>query len=88
MKLQATFKALSDPTRRKIIALLQNGPMQVQEIVDQFQTSNATISHHLSTLKKAGLIIDEKQGKYIYYELNASVIDEVIGWISSLRKEG
>lgn len=85
MKFQETFKALSDPTRRDIISLLQDGPLQVQQIVDHFSTSNATISHHLSILKKAGLILDEKQGKYIYYELNTSVLDEIIGWISALK---
>lgn len=85
MKFQETFKALSDPTRREIIALLRDGPLHAQQIVDHFETSNATISHHLSILKKSELILDEKQGKYIYYELNTTVLDEVIGWISSLK---
>lgn len=86
MKFQETFKALSDPTRREIISLLREGPLNAQQIVDHFETSNATISHHLSILKKAELILDEKQGKYIYYELNTSVLDEIIGWISSLKE--
>jgi len=85
MKLQETFRALSDPTRRAIISLLHEGPLHAQQIVDHFETSNATISHHLSVLKKAGLILDDKQGKYIYYELNTTVLDEIIGWISSLK---
>lgn len=85
MKFQETFKALSDPTRRAIIALLRDQPLHAQQIVDHFQQSNATISHHLSILKKAELILDEKKGKYIYYELNTSVLDEIIGWISSLK---
>lgn len=85
MKFQETFKALSDPTRREIIALLREEPLHVQQIVNHFQQSNATISHHLSILKKAELILDEKKGKYIYYELNTSVLDEIIGWISSLK---
>lgn len=87
MKFQETFKALGDPTRREIISLLKDGPLHVQQIVDHFVTSNATISHHLAILKKAELILDEKKGKYIYYELNTSVLDEIIGWISSLKDE-
>ena len=80
---------MSDPTRRAIITLLQSGPLHAQQIVDHFDITNATVSHHLSILKKAGLIIDDKQGKYIYYELNTSVLDEIIGWFSALntRKE-
>ena len=85
MKFQETFKALSDPTRREIIALLRDKQLHAQQIVDHFQQSNATISHHLSVLKNAELILDEKQGKFIYYELNTSVLDEIIGWISSLK---
>lgn len=87
MKLQETFKALNDPTRREIISQLRDGPLHVQQIVDHFQTSNATISHHLSILKHAQLVLDEKKGKYIYYELNTSVLDEIIGWISTLKGE-
>lgn len=85
MRLQETFKALSDPTRRAIIDLLRYGKMSAGDIVSHFPSTNATISHHLSILKKAGLILDEKDGKYIYYELNTSVIDEVISWITSLK---
>ncbi len=87
MKLQETFRALSDPTRREIISLLRDGPLHVQQIVNHFATSNATISHHLAVLRKAGLILDEKQGKYIYYELNTGVLDEIIAWISSLMDQ-
>lgn len=85
MIFQKTFKALSDPTRREIITILREGPLLAGEIADHFHTSNATISHHLSILKSADLISDEKKGKFIYYELNASVLDELIGWISSLK---
>lgn len=85
MHFQETFKALSDDTRREIIALLKDGKLSAGEIVSHFESTNATISHHLSILKKAGLISDEKLGKYIYYELETSVIDEIIGWISSLK---
>lgn len=84
MHIQVTFHALNDPTRRAILTLLQNGPLHAQQIVDHFDITNATVSHHLSILKKAGLIIDDKQGKYIYYELNTSVLDEIIGWFTAL----
>ena len=86
MGFQETFKALSDPTRREIITLLKDGKMSAGEIVSHFSMTNATISHHLSVLKQAYLISDERIGKHIYYELNTSVIDEIIGWITSLRK--
>lgn len=84
MKLQNTFQALSDPTRRAIISLLREGELHAGQIANHFQTSDATISHHLAVLRKAGLILDERRGKYIYYELNTSVLDEIIHWISSL----
>lgn len=85
MGFQDTFKALSDPTRREIITLLKDRRLSAGEIVAHFSCTNATISHHLSILKHADLIRDEKVGKYIYYELNESVIDEIIGWITSLK---
>ena len=87
MGFQETFKALSDPTRREIINLLKDGKLRAGDIVAHFPSTNATISHHLSILKKADLITDEKKGKYIYYEPNTSVIDEIIGWITSLKGE-
>lgn len=86
MGFQETFKALSDPTRREIVTLLKDGRMSAGEIVSHFSSTNATISHHLSVLKQADLISDEKVGKYIFYELNTSVIDEIIGWITTLKK--
>lgn len=85
MKFQRTFKALSDPNRREILHLLKDGPMTAGEIAEHFQVSGATISHHLNTLKESGLILDDRQGKYIYYELNMSVVDELLGWISGLK---
>ncbi len=88
MKFQDTFQALSDPTRRAIISLLQDGELHAGQIADHFPSSDATISHHLAVLKKAELILDDRRGKYIYYELNTSVLDEIIHWVSSLtRKE-
>lgn len=85
MIFQDTFKALSDPTRREILDLLKTGKMSAGDIVSKFHVSNATISHHLSILKNAGLITDEKIGKYIYYEMNMSVVEECLSWLVNLR---
>lgn len=80
-----TFKALSDPTRREILRLLKDRPMFAGEIVDAFSMTGATISHHLAVLRQAGLIDEEKQGKYILYSLNSSVIDDIIQWMMELK---
>ena len=81
-----TFKALSDPTRREILDLLKGGrPLTAGEIVDQFNMTGATISHHLSILKHAGLIDYEKKGKYIFYTLNTTVLDDILNWMMSLK---
>ena len=85
MPLQKTFKALSDPTRREILNLLKNGKMSAGEIADKFDMTQATISHHLSILKKADLITEEKQWKHIYYELNISVFEEIMMWLSQFK---
>lgn len=87
MGFQESFKALSDPTRRQIIELLRNGKMAAGDIVDKFDMTGASISHHLSILKNAGLVTDDKQGKYIYYELNLSVVEEILAWLASLKEE-
>ncbi len=87
MGYQDTFKALSDPTRREILTLLRNGSMSVGDIGKHFDISGATLSHHLSILRQADLIIDDKKGKFIYYELNTSVLDDILVWITSLKKE-
>ncbi len=87
MGFQKTFKALSDPTRREILRLLRNGELSAGDLSSHFSSTGATISHHLSILREAGLILDEKRGKYIYYELNLSVLDEILEWISSLKGE-
>lgn len=79
-----TFKALSDPTRRQILELLKkNGRMSAGDIVSKFDMTGATISHHLSILKKSDLISDIKQGKFIYYEINLSLFEEVLKWINN-----
>jgi len=87
MSYQETFKALSDKTRREILTLLRVGPLSVGEIGEHFNISGATLSHHLSILRQADLIIDSKKGKFIYYELNTTVLDDIIVWIKSLTKE-
>ena len=85
MGLQNTLRALADPIRRKILNLLKNGRMSAGEIVDQFDVTAASISRHLSVLKEADLIRDTREGKYIYYDLNASVLEEIMLWIKDLR---
>ena len=80
-----TFKALSDPTRREILNLLKKGSLTAGEISDKFDMTPATISHHLSVLKEAKLIIDEKKGKYIHYELSMTMLEEMLGWVAGLQ---
>ena len=87
MGFQETFKALSDPTRREILHLLRDGAKTAGEIGSHFDMTGATVSHHLSVLRQAGLISDDRRGKYIYYELNLSVLDEITGWIAGLKGE-
>jgi DNA-binding transcriptional ArsR family regulator len=74
------FKALSDPTRRKIIRLLRERDMTAGDIADQFSMTKPSISHHLSALKNAKLILDERNGQNIIYSLNTTVVHEVMGW--------
>ncbi len=85
MGIQETWKAMSDATRRQILMILKEKPLTAGEIASHFQMTNATISHHLSVLKEAELISDNKKGKYIYYELNLSVLDEVMGFMMALK---
>ena len=85
MSFQETFKALSDPTRREILRLLRDRAKTAGEIGSHFDMTGATISHHLSVLREAGLISDQRRGKYIYYELNLSVLDKITGWIAGLK---
>lgn len=87
MSFQESFKALSDPTRREIINLLKKEKLPVSDILEHFDMTGATISHHLSILKDAGLVTSEKKGKYIYYELNLSVLEEILAWLTSLKEE-
>ena len=85
MSIQNTMKALSDPTRREILSMLKKGRLTAGEIVEKFPVSGAAVSRHLSVLKDADLITDERDGKYIYYELNASVLEEIMLWITELK---
>ena len=85
MALQETTKALADPIRRTILNLLKKGPMTAGDIQSHFEVTFASISRHLSVLKDADLIRDRRDGKFIYYELNASILEEVLLWIYELR---
>lgn len=87
MGLQQTLRALADPVRREILNLLKAGRLSAGEITEHFDITAAAISRHLSVLKEADLIRDERQGKYIYYELNASVLEEIMLWITDLKGE-
>ena len=87
MGLQNTIKALSDPIRREILEMLKSGRMAAGEIAEKFTVSGAAISKHLSVLREADLIRDTREGKFIYYEWNTSVLEEVMLWISGLKGE-
>lgn len=78
------FKALSDPTRRKILQLLKERDLTAGEIAESFNISKPSISHHLNLLKQAGLVIDERQGQNIYYSLNTTVFQELMGFFLNL----
>ena len=87
MSLQQTMRALADPTRREILAILKNGPLAAGEITAHFDVTAAAISRHLSILREADLILDRREGKFIIYELNASVMEEILLWITDLMSE-
>ena len=85
MGLQHTLKALSDPIRREILNLLKSGRMSAGEISGRFPVTDASISRHLSVLKEADLIRDTREGKFIFYDLNVSVLEEIMLWIKDLK---
>ena len=85
MGLQHTMRALSDPIRRDILNLLKKGRMSAGDIVEHFDVTGASISRHLSVLREADLIRDHREGKFIFYELNASVLEEMLLWIKDLK---
>lgn len=85
MGLQQTLKALADPIRREILNMLKNGRMSAGDIVEHFTVTGASISRHLSVLKDADLIRDTREGKFIFYEINTSVLEEAMLWIADLK---
>ena len=87
MGLQNTIKALADPSRREILELLKSGRLSAGEIAEKFPVSGAAVSKHLSVLKDADLIRDPRDGKFIFYELNTSVLEEVMRWLAQQKGE-
>lgn len=87
MKLNLAFKALNDPTRREILELLKKKDLTAGEIVEKFNMSGPSISHHLDLLQRAGLIEREKQGQYVIYSLSVTVLDEIMSWMMKLNKK-
>lgn len=85
MAIQNTLKALADPIRREILAMLKNGRMSAGDIADKFTVTDASISRHLSVLKEADLIRDSREGKFIFYSLNTSVLEDIMFWITNLK---
>ena len=85
MGIQNTMRAVADPLRREILHLLKGGRMSAGDIVAHFEVTGASVSRHLSVLKDADLIRDTREGKFIYYELNASVLEELLLWIAELK---
>ena len=82
-----TLKALADPIRREILNMLKSGRMSAGDISEKFPVTGASVSRHLSVLKDADLIRDTREGKYLYYELNASVLEEIMLWLTDLKGE-
>ena len=87
MSIQNTLRALADPIRRDILHLLKSGRLSAGEICEHFDVTGAAVSRHLSVLKEADLIRDTREGKFIYYDLNASVLEEIMLWITDLKGE-
>ena len=87
MGMQQTLRALADPTQREILNLLKKGRLSAGEIGEHFSVSAAAVSRHLSVLKEADLITDTREGKYIFYQLNASVLEEILLWLAELKGE-
>ena len=85
MGLQGTLKALADPIRREILNMLKGGRLSAGEITEHFSVTAASVSRHLSVLKEADLIRDTREGKFIFYEINTSVLEETMLWIADLK---
>ena len=86
--LSLTFRALSDPTRREILALLANGDLTAGAIAERFAMTKPSISHHLNALKQAGLVLDERRGQNIVYSLNTTVFQDVLSWVMQITRDG
>lgn len=87
MSIQNTMKALADPIRREILEMLKKGRLSAGDIAEHFDVTAPSISRHLSVLKEADFIRDAREGKFIFYELNASVLEEILLWVSALKGE-
>ncbi len=87
MSFAETFKALSDPARREILIMLKNGKMSAGDIASRFEMTGATVSYHLSVLKKADLVYETKQKNFVFYELNTSVFEEIMLWLAQFKGE-
>ena len=85
MSIQQTMKALSDPTRREILKMLKKGRLSAGEIEGRFDISFPAVSRHLSVLKDADLVRDDRDGKNVYYTLNTSVLEEILAWLEALK---
>lgn len=85
MGFHESLKAMSDKTRREILNMLKDGDMTAGDIAARFSMTQATVSHHLSVLKEGGLVTDRRDGKYIFYELSTSVIEEIMAWLIELK---
>ncbi|HWZ02485.1 MAG TPA: autorepressor SdpR family transcription factor [Mucilaginibacter sp.] len=85
--MNSLFKALNDPTRREILELLKEKDLTAGEIADQFNISKPSISHHLDLLRQAGLVVSVKEGQFVFYSLNTTVMDEMLKWIISLQSQ-
>ena len=88
MGFNETIKALSDPARREILTILKDRELSAGEISNHFQMTNATISYHLAQLKRAGLIFERKYKNYIYYQINITVFEEIMIWLSGFKGDG
>lgn len=80
-----TFKAMADPTRRQILQLLKKGKLTAGDLAEHFDMTKPSLSHHLNVLKNAGLVLDERQGQFIYYSLNTTVFQDAIAWLLQFR---
>ena len=87
MSFAETFKALSDPARREILLMLRNGKMSAGDIASHFDMTGATVSYHLSVLKKADLVYETKQKNFVFYEINTSVFEEIMLWFAQFKGE-